>query len=90
MKQSPPKCFTALPLGACKLDQMNDRVATFTTWKKYGHDRHSVIADPMFVDPQNDDYRLKPESPAHRLGFRPIDVSAIGVRRGPLGNVRQN
>jgi hypothetical protein len=40
-----------------------------------------LIADPMFVDPAQGDYRLKPESPALRLGFQPIDVSGIGLRR---------
>lgn len=43
-----------------------------------GYELHSLIADPMFVDPEHDDYRLKPESPALRLGFQPIDVSQMG------------
>ena len=49
-------------------------------WRKMGFDTHSVIADPLFVNPANDDYRLKPESPALKLGFVPIDVSKIGIR----------
>lgn len=48
-------------------------------WQKMGYDTHSVIADPMFVDPEHDDYRLRPESPALKLGFVPIDVTKIGV-----------
>lgn len=50
-------------------------------WQKWGYDRHSVIADPLFVDSQHDDYRLKPESPAFKLGFQPIDITKIGLRK---------
>ena len=37
-----------------------------------------VVADPGFVDPANDDYRLRPDSPAFALGFQPIPVDRIG------------
>ncbi|MFW6161742.1 MAG: right-handed parallel beta-helix repeat-containing protein [Planctomycetota bacterium] len=48
-------------------------------WREAGYDQHSVVADPLFVDPDKDDYRLQPDSPALKLGFEPIDVSKIGV-----------
>ncbi len=51
------------------------------SWRKEGWDRQSVIADPMFVAPEKDDYRLKPESPAFKLGFRQIPVEEIGQRK---------
>ena len=35
----------------------------------------------LFVDPQQDDYRLKPDSPAVKLGFQPIDIGKIGIRK---------
>jgi parallel beta-helix repeat protein len=54
--------------------------ATLTEWRQRGHDLHSVIADPLFVDPKNLDFRLKKESPALKLGFKPIDLSSVGVR----------
>jgi parallel beta-helix repeat protein len=47
-----------------------------------GYEAHSLIADPLFVDPEHEDYRLKPESPALRLGFQPIDTTQIGPREG--------
>ncbi len=47
-------------------------------WQNLGLDQHSVIADPLFVDRANDDYRLRPESPAFALGFKPIPVEKIG------------
>ena len=47
-------------------------------WRRRGHDVHSVIADPLFADPANGDFTLKPESPALKLGFKPIDISKVG------------
>jgi len=50
-------------------------------WRKRGHDVHSIVADPLFVDPERGDFRLKPGSPALKLGFQPIDTSGVGVRK---------
>lgn len=55
--------------------------ATFDQWRARGHDRESVIADPLFVDPAKDDFALKPGSPALLRGFRPIRTSAVGPRK---------
>ena len=53
----------------------------FEDWRaKTGFDAHSVIADPLFVNAEQEDFRLRPESPALKLGFQPIDVSKIGIR----------
>jgi len=49
-------------------------------WKEQGLDKDSVIADPLFVDPEKGDFTLKPDSPALKLGFQPIDVSKVGPR----------
>jgi hypothetical protein len=56
---------------------------SYEKWRKLAggkFDSHSLVADPLFVDPANHDYRLKPESPALELGFKPIDTSAIGLK----------
>ncbi|MDO4576148.1 MAG: right-handed parallel beta-helix repeat-containing protein [Planctomycetia bacterium] len=69
-------------------DAMNveelESLDSWATWQGVGLDRHSVIADPMFVDEANGDYRLKPESPAWKLGFQPIPFDKIGLRREKL------
>jgi len=51
--------------------------ATLKAWQESGLDQGSVIADPLFVDADADDYRLKPDSPALMLGFKPIDLSRV-------------
>ncbi len=53
-------------------------------WQGLGLDRHSVVADPQFVNRAADDYRLKPASPALKLGFEPIPVEKIGPYRDEL------
>ncbi|MFA5193481.1 MAG: alpha/beta hydrolase fold domain-containing protein [Verrucomicrobiia bacterium] len=53
-------------------------------WQKAGHDQHSVVADPLFVNAAKDDYRLKKNSPAFKLGFKPIPVEKIGPYKDPL------
>ncbi|MFC2099045.1 right-handed parallel beta-helix repeat-containing protein, partial [Bacteroidota bacterium] len=55
-------------------------VESFEDWQKLGYDTHSIVADPLFVDPGNNDYSLRPESPAFKLGFKPIDLSRVGLR----------
>jgi hypothetical protein len=49
-------------------------------WREHGHDNHSIIADPLFVDAAHYNFQLRPDSPALKLGFKPIDLSHVGVR----------
>jgi hypothetical protein len=53
---------------------------TWEEWQARGEDVHSVWADPKFADPAAHDFTLPPDSPAFKLGFRPIDLSAVGPR----------
>jgi parallel beta-helix repeat protein len=51
-------------------------------WKTtYAFDQYSIEADPSFVDYENDDFRLRPESPAFSIGLTQIDLSGVGPRR---------
>ena len=52
-------------------------------WQRRGGDRHSVLADPGFVDVDGLDFRLRPDSPALALGFKPIPVDKIGPYADP-------
>ncbi|MCX5654935.1 MAG: right-handed parallel beta-helix repeat-containing protein [Planctomycetota bacterium] len=53
---------------------------SFADWQKTGQDEHSVIADPLFADPEKGDFALRPGSPALNLGFKPIDLKGVGIR----------
>ncbi len=55
----------------------------FAWWRSLGYEAHSIIADPLFVDVANDDFRLRPESPAFQLGFKPIPQERIGLYPSP-------
>lgn len=52
---------------------------TFEAWQESGQDRDSVIADPLFADIEDRDFRLAEDSPALTLGFKPIDLSQSGL-----------
>lgn len=54
---------------------------TWDEWNEMGKDVNSIFADPKFIDIENFDFRLKPGSPAYRLGFNPIDLSEVGPRK---------
>lgn len=56
------------------------RQVTSDRWRRMGLDSHTKYDDPLFVDRENHDYRLKPGSPALALGFRQIDTSEIGLK----------
>nr|WP_292963966.1 MULTISPECIES: right-handed parallel beta-helix repeat-containing protein [unclassified Allomuricauda] len=44
-----------------------------------GVDINSMAVDPLFVDPENGDFRLRAESPALKMGFVPFDMSKVGL-----------
>jgi hypothetical protein len=56
-------------------------------WRKLAiggaHDPNSIIADPLFVDPDKYDFHLKPDSPALKIGFKPFDYTQAGVYGDP-------
>lgn len=56
------------------------RKHSFKQWQAMGRDEHSVVADPKFKNLADRDFTLAKDSPAFKLGFRPIDVSTVGPR----------
>ena len=54
---------------------------SFEKWQQRGHDKNSIVADPLFADPEAGDFRLQKDSPAFKLGFVPIDISQIGPQK---------
>jgi hypothetical protein len=48
-------------------------------WRALGFDKNSVFADPLFVDPSRNDYRVKPESPALKVGFKNFEMGTWGI-----------
>jgi hypothetical protein len=65
-----PVTFGAARLGTVSWQQ----------WQARGQDKNSLIADPGFADPEHGDFSLRPDSPASKIGFKPIDVSQAGAR----------
>ena len=47
--------------------------------RKFGIEEHSIVANPQFVDVDSGDFRLKKDSPAHKLGIESIEVVQIGL-----------
>lgn len=47
-------------------------------------DAHSIVADAMFVDPANGDFRVKEGSPALKLGFVNFPMDQFGVQKPEL------
>jgi parallel beta-helix repeat protein len=76
------------PDGAVFVDDLALRLAEgldeWASWQALGLDVHSLVADPLFVDVAKDNYALRPNSPAFKLGFQPIPIEKIGPYRDKL------
>ena len=76
------------PAGTIWVDDVTLREAVpmneWDSWQAAGNDVHSVVADPLFVNADKDDYRLNPGSPAFKVGFQPIPVEKIGPYQDEL------
>ena len=54
--------------------------SSWAKWQARGHAVHSIIADPLLIDPKKPELGLKPSSPAFKLGYRQIDLNTVGPR----------
>lgn len=53
-------------------------------FEEYGWDLNSVSGDPLFVDPENLDFRVKEGSPAFDIGFDNFTMDTFGVQKPNL------
>ena len=61
-------------IAHCIPDPVSDRIRS-------GVEKGSIVADPLFVNPAGHDYRLRPDSPAIKLGFVPFDPRKAGRKK---------
>jgi hypothetical protein len=60
----------------------NPRRYSLSEWQQLGFDQHSVFGDPLFVDPAQNDFRVRPESPALKAGFKNFEMGKWGLTEG--------
>lgn len=66
------------------LFRVNDQLLGFEQWQtcpenRNQYDASSLVADPLFLDAQNHDYRLAADSPARSLGIESIETEGVGL-----------
>jgi hypothetical protein len=52
---------------------------SFEDWKKEGKDTHSIVADPLFADPEGFNFHFRKMTVAKKIKFVPFDYSQAGV-----------
>src|SRR5690606_9945279 len=52
----------------------------WTAWQRHGFDRRSALAAPGCREPDQLEFRLRPDSPALKLGFREFSRAGVGPR----------
>lgn len=55
----------------------------FAEWQAADRDKHAVIADPGFANPEQFDFNLKLNAALKSIGFTPFDYSRAGVYGDP-------
>lgn len=45
---------------------------SWSEWQAKGMDKNSRIADPLFINPEAGNFRLRSDSPAYKLGFKEL------------------
>ena len=69
-----------------------DEKLTLAELQAAGLEDGSIVANPCFVSAEDHDFTLREDSPALKLGFRPIDTSDVGSQRSaePTGSHRRS
>jgi hypothetical protein len=56
---------------------------TLAQWQAGANDQGSIVADPLFVDPEHGDFTLRQGSPTAKIGFRGVlSPAAVGPSNG--------
>ena len=70
-------CFKAIvhmrPLGS------KTCYYTLREWQEIGFDTNSIYVDPLFEDVKTKDFRIKENSSAYQIGFKPFTLDEFGV-----------
>ena len=48
---------------------------------EFGFEENSILENPLFKDYENNDFTFEDNSPAYKIGFKPINIKEIGVIR---------
>jgi len=58
-------------------------------YAEQGWDLNSIVADPLFVDPEQGDFRVQAGSPAFTIGFTNFPMDRFGVKKPALRAIAQ-
>ncbi len=67
-------------IKSVSMDTHRKEGLSYEAWLEAGQDADSIVGDPLFVDPKKGDYRLKPDSPALKLGFKELPYDKMGLK----------
>jgi len=59
------------------------------SYSKHGCDLNSIAGDPMFINPNKGDFRVKKGSPAFKIGFKNFPMDKFGVQNAKLKAIAQ-
>ncbi len=77
--QVPPPWGDPTDFNLLQTSGLSTAVKAAKLAEESGGDQHSISVDAQFVDPSQGDYRVKPGSPALRLGFKNFPMDQFGV-----------
>ena len=73
-----------LTISHCLISWCVQNIRITRLWNCHTYNSHLQDVDPMFIDPENGDFRFKPGSPALEMGIVPIDLTKVGLRSTKL------
>ena len=63
-----------------RIYEPDEPLLSWEEWLALGNDKHTLVADPGFTDPENGDFSLPENSPAFQIGFKPFPLDKAGPR----------